>query len=53
VKYLLYNFTRPIDGIRAIAGFLWDKIGPEATFLDGFVLTIISIFSFTFVKRAI
>jgi len=33
-----------------IAGLLWDKINPEATFLYGFILAIISIVLFIFVK---
>ncbi|MBL7197424.1 MAG: MFS transporter [Candidatus Omnitrophica bacterium] len=33
-----------------IAGLLWDKIRPEATFLYGFILAIISMFLFIFVK---
>ena len=33
-----------------IAGLLWDKVNPEATFLYGFLLAIISIILFTFVK---
>ena len=33
-----------------IAGLLWDKINPEATFLYGFLLAILSIILFTFVK---
>lgn len=32
------------------AGLLWDKINPEATFLYGFILSIISIILFIFVK---
>jgi len=34
-----------------IAGLLWDKINPQATFIYGFVLTIISLILFTFVKE--
>ncbi len=34
-----------------IAGLLWDKIKPEATFLYGFILAIISIILFMFVKN--
>ena len=34
-----------------IAGFLWDKISPETTFIYGFVLAIISLSLFTFVKK--
>ncbi len=33
-----------------IAGLLWDKISPEATFLYGFISAIISMFLFVFVK---
>ena len=33
-----------------IAGLLWDKIGPEATFIYGLTLAIISIALFMFVK---
>jgi len=33
-----------------IAGLLWDKISPETTFLYGFILAIISIVLFMFVK---
>jgi len=33
-----------------IAGLLWDKIKPEATFLYGLILVIISMFLFIFVK---
>jgi len=33
-----------------IAGLLWDKIRPEATFLYGFILAIISMFLFIFVN---
>ena len=33
-----------------IAGLLWDKISPETTFLYGFILAIISIGLFMFVK---
>jgi len=33
-----------------IAGLLWDKIRPEATFLYGLILVIISMFLFIFVK---
>ena len=33
-----------------IAGLLWDKISPEATFIFGFVLAIISLLLFVFVK---
>ena len=33
-----------------IAGFLWDKISPEATFLYCLILAIISTFLFIFVK---
>ncbi len=33
-----------------IAGLLWDKIKPEATFLYGFMLAMFSIVLFTFVK---
>ena len=35
-----------------IAGLLWDKIRPEATFLYGFILAIISMFLFIFVNPA-
>jgi len=34
-----------------IAGLLWDKISPETTFIYGFVLAIISLLLFTFVKK--
>jgi MFS family permease len=34
-----------------IAGILWDKISPEATFIYGFVLAIISLLLFTLVKK--
>ena len=34
-----------------IAGFLWDKISPETTFIYGFVLAIISLSLFAFVKK--
>ena len=34
-----------------IAGFLWDKISPETTFIYGLVLAIISLSLFTFVKK--
>jgi MFS family permease len=34
-----------------IAGLLWDKISPEATFLYGFILAIISMVLFIFVKE--
>ena len=33
-----------------IAGMLWDKISPEATFVYGFLLAIISLILFMFVK---
>ena len=33
-----------------IAGMLWDKISPEATFVYGFLLAIISLILFIFVK---
>lgn len=33
-----------------IAGLVWDKISPEATFIYGLTLTIISLVLFTFVK---
>ncbi len=33
-----------------IAGLLWDKISPEATFIYGFILTITSLSLFTLVK---
>ena len=33
-----------------IAGLLWDKISPETTFLYGFILAIISMVLFIFVK---
>lgn len=33
-----------------IAGILWDKISPEATFLYGFALAIISLLLFSFIK---
>lgn len=32
------------------AGLLWDKISPEATFLYGFILSIISLILFSFVR---
>ena len=34
-----------------IAGLLWDKISPKATFVYGFVLTIISLILFMFMKK--
>lgn len=34
-----------------IAGLLWDKISPEATFVYGCVLTFISLLLFAFVKK--
>jgi len=34
-----------------IAGMLWDKINPEATFMYGFILTMLSLSLFAFVKR--
>ncbi|MEA3514286.1 MAG: MFS transporter [Nanoarchaeota archaeon] len=34
-----------------IAGLLWDKINPETTFIYGFVLAIISLLLFMFVKK--
>ena len=34
-----------------IAGLLWDKISPETTFIYGFVLAIISLLLFTFMKK--
>jgi MFS family permease len=33
-----------------IAGLLWDKIGPQATFAYGFALATLSLFMFVFVK---
>jgi hypothetical protein len=35
-----------------IAGSLWDKISPEATFVYGLSLTAASVVFFVFVKRA-
>jgi MFS-type transporter involved in bile tolerance (Atg22 family) len=35
-----------------IAGSLWDKISPEATFVYGLSLTAASVVFFFFVKRA-
>jgi len=34
-----------------IAGMLWDKISPEATFMYGFILAMLSLSLFAFVKR--
>ena len=34
-----------------IAGLLWDKINPEATFLYGFILAVLSTILFIFVKE--
>ena len=34
-----------------VAGMLWDKINPEATFMYGFILTMLSLSLFAFVKR--
>ena len=34
-----------------IAGMLWDKINPEATFLYGFILAVLSTILFIFVKE--
>lgn len=34
-----------------IAGILWDKISPEATFIYGFLLAIVSLILFMFIKR--
>ena len=34
-----------------IAGFLWDRVSPETTFIYGSALAIISIVLFTFVKK--
>ena len=34
-----------------IAGILWDKISPETTFIYGFVLAMISLLLFIFVKK--
>ena len=34
-----------------IAGLLWDKISPIATFLYGFILALVSVILFAFVKR--
>jgi len=34
-----------------IAGMLWDKINPEATFLYGFILAVLSTIMFIFVKE--
>ena len=34
-----------------IAGLLWDKISPETTFIYGFVLAVISLLLFMFVKK--
>ena len=34
-----------------IAGTLWDKIGPEATFLFGFVMSLLAVFLFLFLKE--
>ena len=36
-----------------IAGLLWDKIHPMATFLYGFTLTLISVILFAFVKNKV
>ena len=33
-----------------IAGLLWDNINPESTFIYGFVLSIISLILFLYVK---
>jgi MFS family permease len=33
-----------------IAGFLWDKVGPEATFIFGFTVAVITLILFVFVK---
>jgi len=35
-----------------IAGLIWDKISPEATFLYGFILALISVGLFVFVKES-
>ena len=35
---------------RYIAGMLWDKISPEATFVYGFLLAMVSLIVFIFVK---
>ena len=35
-----------------IAGALWDKISPEATFIYGLTLALISLFLFTLVKKS-
>jgi len=35
-----------------LAGVLWDKISPEATFIYGLTLAIISLFLFTLVKKS-
>jgi len=34
-----------------IAGMLWDKISPEATFVYGFILAIASLTLFIFIKE--
>ena len=34
-----------------VAGYIWDKISPSATFLYGLVLTIVAIVLFIFVKN--
>jgi len=34
-----------------IAGIMWDKISPEATFLFGLTVTICSLFLFMFVRN--
>jgi len=65
--FIIYGiFYAMIDGIQRafhtsigivaipgglIAGLLWDRINPEATFIYGFVLSILSIGLFIYVMR--